>query len=264
MGKNLKSFLTALLLLPLISLSQAGDWEMDFDEDFAAASSVGRVDVQDYIGWGTDSLIGMWDGIRNAGAVLPHNPTSAEWVDLSAGGHNMTVQTGGSWGENCFVSDPNYYGTATLATNIENVMTIECVCVFNSAGPGRVAVQMDNRGSKSLDSGARWVARRKANTINFTAYGSYFAAPSVGVTATFSGVFSSSTSDTVAGYLNGVPQTITESGMYGLGDAVRGVSPYNIYRMDGKVYCIRVYNRALSSGEILANHKIDKIRFGLN
>jgi hypothetical protein len=39
MGKNLKSFLTALLLLPLIALSQAGDWEMDFDEDWATASA---------------------------------------------------------------------------------------------------------------------------------------------------------------------------------------------------------------------------------
>jgi hypothetical protein len=39
MGKNLKSFWIALLLLPMISLSQAGHWAMDFDEDWAAASA---------------------------------------------------------------------------------------------------------------------------------------------------------------------------------------------------------------------------------
>jgi hypothetical protein len=33
----MKKKLISLLLLPLIALSQAGDWEMDFDEDWAAA-----------------------------------------------------------------------------------------------------------------------------------------------------------------------------------------------------------------------------------
>jgi hypothetical protein len=34
-----RRILTAFLLLPLIAFSQASDWYMDFDEDFAAASS---------------------------------------------------------------------------------------------------------------------------------------------------------------------------------------------------------------------------------
>ena len=35
----MKKKLISLLLLPLIALSQAGDWAMDFDEDWAAASA---------------------------------------------------------------------------------------------------------------------------------------------------------------------------------------------------------------------------------
>ena len=38
-ARVMKKKLIALLLLPMISLSQAGDWEMDFDEDWAAASA---------------------------------------------------------------------------------------------------------------------------------------------------------------------------------------------------------------------------------
>lgn len=34
----MRRILTAFLLLPLIAFSQASDWYMDFDEDFAAAS----------------------------------------------------------------------------------------------------------------------------------------------------------------------------------------------------------------------------------
>jgi hypothetical protein len=38
-GGAVRRILTAFLLLPLIAFSQASDWYMDFDEDFAAASS---------------------------------------------------------------------------------------------------------------------------------------------------------------------------------------------------------------------------------
>lgn len=37
-GGAVRRILTAFLLLPLIAFSQASDWYMDFDEDFAAAS----------------------------------------------------------------------------------------------------------------------------------------------------------------------------------------------------------------------------------
>jgi hypothetical protein len=39
-GGAVRRILTAFLLLPLIAFSQASDWYMDFDEDFAAASPV--------------------------------------------------------------------------------------------------------------------------------------------------------------------------------------------------------------------------------
>ena len=47
----MRRILTAFLLLPLIAFSQASDWYMDFDEDFAAAAE--KPDV-------LDGLIGRW------------------------------------------------------------------------------------------------------------------------------------------------------------------------------------------------------------
>ena len=179
---------------------------------------------------------------------MPHDSQALQWVDLSSGGHNMAVHTGGSWEATCFVSNPAHSGTATLGTNIENIITIECVCVFNSVGPGRVAVQLNRKNTYTVVEGSRWCAIRANSTINFVGTGKYFTAPSTGTSATFSGVFSSVASDTVAGYLNGQSQTLTSKGMYGLGTPnYTGVSPFGAFPMDGKIFCIRAYNRALSA-----------------
>ena len=37
----------------------------------------------------------------------------------------------------------------------------------------------------------------------------------------------------------------------------------NAYRMKGKIYSIRIYNRALTQDEINHNYMVDKVRFGI-
>lgn len=64
-------------------------------------------DVGDYV---QDGLVAHYDGIRNAGAELPHDPEATAWADISPNGTagTATMQLGaanheyGTWTSNAF------------------------------------------------------------------------------------------------------------------------------------------------------------------
>jgi hypothetical protein len=91
MVKNLKIFLMAVFLLPLLALPQAGQWAMDFDEDFAAASSA----------WTPAKLgdkLAVWFDAADNATVLnaDGNPASdaeavQQWSDKSGNARNAVA-----------------------------------------------------------------------------------------------------------------------------------------------------------------------------
>lgn len=215
--------------------------------------------ARDYV---QDGLIAMWDGIENAGFGL-HNASATVWKDLS-GNNDMNLATGGSWSDKSFVSNPSYYKTASIGHSISGILTIECVCKVNSYGSGRGVVAFDENSTYHISNGARYVVVRANGTVNFTGKGSYLSGAGIGEIATYSGVFPSSEGvDISAGYKNGIAQTLTASGGYGFGDNSPSVSPFSAYRLDGEIYSIRIYSRALTASEIAANYAVDAARFNL-
>ena len=68
------------------------------------------------------------------------------------------------------------------------------------------------------------------------------------------------------GYINGrIAQRLSQSDYWGSGGTNIGCSYYGTPRrcFSGKIYAIRVYNRKLTSEELLYNQKVDNVRFNL-
>ena len=68
-------------------------WDEIYDDSLPAGAT--WLDVGAYV---TNGLVAHFDGIRNAGAALPHDPTAATWKNLVAGGPDATfTASGGRW-----------------------------------------------------------------------------------------------------------------------------------------------------------------------
>jgi len=68
-------------------------WDEIYDASLPAGAKC--LDAGAYV---TNGLVAHFDGIRNAGAALPHDPTATTWKNLVAGGPDATIHSsGGSW-----------------------------------------------------------------------------------------------------------------------------------------------------------------------
>ena len=68
-------------------------WAEIYDDSLPAGATC--LDVGAYV---TNGLVAHFDGIRNAGAALPHDPTATTWKNLVADSPDATIHSsGGSW-----------------------------------------------------------------------------------------------------------------------------------------------------------------------
>ena len=223
------------------------------------AKSASGPTARDYV---QDGLVAMWDGIENAGWGV-HDDGATVWKDV-VGSYDMTISTGGTWSKNSFVSNPSYMQTANIGRDIDGILTIECRCKVNSAGNGRAVIGFDSKPTSNVISASRYVVYRANGTVNFTGRGSFFTGAGLGVAASYTGVFQSSGGvDISDGYMDGVAQTISPSGGYGFGYNAPSVSQFSGYKLDGEIYSVRIYSRALTAAEIAANYAVDRARFNL-
>ena len=236
--------------------------------------------ARDYV---QDGLVAMWDGIENAG-WRTHDPNATAWVDLT-GNHSSVATTSAllSWGVNYlqFASEANMESRPTALEQKyghgNGPMTIEQTGVFadDMDSRGFAIMQFRSSGDQSAGVAAGSIVALPV-TSRDNRYGTgknaYFPWPSglynFGNVRGGDFIFSATTDGNTWG--------IYEKGALLSKDMTLGTwSWYNSMarflwasnsagsKCSGKVYCIRIYSRALTADEIAANYAIDKARFNL-
>ena len=209
-----------------------------------------------------DGLVAMWDGIENAG-WRTHDASATTWKDL-IGSADATLQSSGSWGSNSLLCAGGTIA-AQDGSSIDTFRTMEICLKRTGTATAFVVVVSSGNGN-----GVLIVKDNLAfgfGYYNNTRY--YPPTNEISSGATICGAWDNNpaSSADVAAYVNGasVARSATESnpGFGSGGSVVFGARQYGIYPFAGKIYCVRLYSRALTAAEIAANYAIDKERFNL-
>ena len=222
-----------------------------------------------------DGLIAMWDGIENAGWGV-HDPNATTWKDLSGNGFDCDVTaltgTGSLVFEEKSVLKTGYITTQPYDTDYSTEhWTIEAAINFltrdnnnNHSGVGVYPVAIAINYSQIIY--GQYTSA--TNHLRRAFYGIRPASErqnSLGTLAHVQSGYSSDTSNN-ATYRNGEPIANSPGGWSGggLGNMqIAAVISGNSPNANQRIYCIRIYNRALSASEIAANYAVDKERFNL-
>lgn len=223
-----------------------------------------------------DGLVALYDGIENVG-FGKHNNASMIWVDLSGNG-NYAVKSGNApFDYNCATFDGSTYYVSVDGIDFGGELTWDIFAdqagsqgnadyvTWTIGGGGKLGRALYNiRGSNTL--------RVLCGTGESTAYFGWNYSSKVGLldVPTTITLFEG---DALFGlYCDGelkyqhsknIPLTAPNEKniVIGANKTVKTKVPNNI--MCGRIYCVRLYNRQLSSAEIAYNRMVDQARFGL-
>lgn len=247
-------------------------------EDKAGNASISTFDVSssliekseyttdDYI---QDGLIAMYDGKNNTG--LGHDDTSKVWVDLSGNGHDGTIIGDINWNDDSL----SFNGT-TNAVNLGRIdlqdITMEIIVLdegvntddyvtyvanFENGGYG-VGRYVKKGLSMDVHINSEWVQVYSKNT--------FVANKKISLSGSYSnnklrfyeaGVLQQESNP------NGSIDMTTNNTVMMIGANPSGNDDPVWSLLKGKVYSVRIYNRALSEEEVKQNYTVDKVRFGL-
>ena len=242
----------------------------------AGINGVGRVGIRSYVAPASLSSI-VTNGLvlnLDAGNVVSYPGTGTTWTDLSGNGNNGTLVNGTSYssesggtlafdGINDYVQGPNLlYGLskATLCGWVKKTSTTSVMSfgVMDSLGGKRIEIVWYLNGNLYGECGGNdnfWVNSLppKIDTgwhfICFTYDGSQ--ATNYGkVSLYFDGALLTNSDQ-----YNTIDSSITVTGPLVIGNRVTGYST-------GMISNIQIYNRALTSAEVLQNFDATKSRFG--
>ena len=230
-------------------------------------------------GYVTDGLIAYWDAIDNTGAA--HDASATSWTDKVAGYlFNFNNTTGHVWNADNLQLSSGHAGLLTpqryWSTNANS--TIEIVLAADSVR-SQVACMFDpNSSDSTMPSGtdAREFVLYSDNTVGFkAASGKTYSLPSgvSDITGVKKMVAIYSNYTVSSAYVNNTAVSLganTHSyGIWGtnnfrLGEWMNNASGSNSAPFYGKIYAVRVYNRALTAEEITQNYNYDMTRFNLD
>lgn len=201
-----------------------------------------NISAKDYV---QDGLVAMWDGIENAGWGM-HDASAKTWKDL-AGNNDITSVTNSIWGEDHLVLGG--VGLCGIVPEINDVVTLEIVQIVTSQNGGIISFGQITRQIHS--NGTVWFEGQRsyggvAVTINEPHSQSAIYAEHLGTV-----------------FLDGAPATKV-TGSSGFNVAHNTLGEFGTYRSKNTLYCIRVYDKALSESEIARNYAIDKARFRIH
>lgn len=248
-------------------------------EDKAGNASISTFDVSssliekseyttdDYI---QDGLIAMYDGKNNTG--LGHDDTSKVWVDLSGNGHDGTIIGNINWNDDSLSFDGTNNAVNLGRINLQDI-TIEIVLIDESTDSNNYASYISNFETggygieKRLDFNKKIFMSVFVNSDYTLIYtkDNFVANKKISLSGSYS-------SNKMKLYQLGVlQQESSTTGSLGMpkNDTVMmiGANPYGEIptegRLKGKVYSVRIYNKALSEEEVKQNYTVDKVRFGL-
>ena len=215
-----------------------------------------------------DGLIAQWDGIDNVGTGT-HNPISAVWKDLKGSCDMTLLNNGESWanGKALYVDGAGAAGStaAPRYTTIEVVYKMSSgACLFVSGLKwGNTDWYISRIVAFSGGTMAIFTNAHSGQTI-------YIPDANGDVVHSLSAVYEDNSSDVVIsasmdGYVR--TQNTVQTSWYDATGVVMVGDRKTTARSEpwaGEIYAIRLYDRALSVGELAANQKVDEARFGVS
>lgn len=202
-------------------------------------------------------LIHMWDGIENVGWGV-HDDNATVWTDLM-GTRDMSVNSKYSFSKNAFVRDSSLVSETACSFQGRTTLYWDMCCAVTDIGDGTSTL---NAFIKLGRYGVSFLHFPYDGTIycgNDSPVPGYYMPLSADLPKGVTFFFSPNNKGFI--YCNG--EQLQDSGLScgytGLNDTQRFFSQ----RINGKIFCIRAYNRRLTDEEIAYNHLIDKARFGL-
>ena len=215
-----------------------------------------------------DGLIRLFDGIENVEGG--HEKRPEVWKDHSSNAADGIV-TAGYAGEKCLL-----FGGKDSWVNLGNlelqVGTIEVLVWFYEVGPSDAEsnIVISNRGGGVIATGGLGIQQKNGKTAALVGVGNstlYAYGNNVDTTVPVC-LQLSYDGFNVRFYENGVLVSmlsmnglITETGDDCVMAIGRNANSEQHRALRGRVYCARIYDRALSDAEIAANYEIDKVRF---
>ncbi len=208
-----------------------------------------------------------YDGISNTNTL--HSTSATTWRDLSGNSYNGTL-SGGTWGDNYLLFDGTDDWVSIAELNYANP-TWEIVYKIN-------AVNSTQQLISNIEGGGGGLYTNAAGTIltgqyYITENSAYSNISSESITlGTIYNVIVSYDGSTIKLYKNGaIINSLSVSGtikppvsntIIALGTNPAGSNAGGQY-LNGNIYSVRIYNRALTASEITHNYAIDQKIFGL-
>ena len=191
-----------------------------------------------------NGLIGMWDGLCNAGYAVAHDNATNIWKDLVSN-RDLTLNDGIAFVENALQCSGKA-NAAAAKSNLANVKTIEVLCDFEDrksiigAGSGLIATW--NGGIMGVGGGQEYLP-----TTNLATYAVVY-----GVEPLIyeNGELLTEKTGKVTGWAGSSVVTLGYTTGYS-----------GSYLFSKKIYAVRVYNRTLSNVELALNSDLDQWRY---
>ncbi len=212
----------------------------------------------------SNGLMLYLDGIDNNG-VGNHSSSLTTWYDLSGNNYHFTAAATGTFSDKYYVSsNSNCWYLNTTVFNSLSAMTVEVVAQINNAGQGYSYI-VANRSSGPV---YNWMLGTKNNqymphgnaqyldSVYFT-YGTPFTAVMQVNNAYLKTYINNTISQTNTSFTYGSASAKILVGCYYTG------ATYSEY-LYGRIYAVRIYNRALTEAELTNNHSLDVSRFDLS
>ena len=216
--------------------------------------------ARDYV---QDGLIGLWDGIENAGWGV-HDPSATTWKDLSGHGYDLSCFNSYEWLDSAVKlsggSRPIYrphtiIGKLGADAHVSIVAEAESnggVIFGAGQGPENSAIVFTRRSNGAFVQIANSSSAGIKNIVPFSE-------------TLFSIAVNYSSGDIAYSEVNGIQKNPYYSfgGTYCSTLCVGDRANDSSVPFTGKVHTIRIYSRVLTAEEIAHNYKIDKARFNL-
>lgn len=235
----------------------------------------------DYVQTG---LVGMWDGIENAGRGV-HDATASSWADLSGNGYSLTYSgysSAKTWDADCFrfvttvgsaSTSPTFLSAATnILSGLSAVSFSICLDIGQTTDFGTPAgFRKDSNNNRLI--WYRQTDGRLDPVVSTASSGTRHLDSTTPYTkdTTKEETITIDSSGNIVFYINGSQYSTSSisdfSTIAGMGSALglnrEGSKGYSSVVGTWKLMNLRLYNRALSAAEIAKNYAIDKARFNL-
>ena len=208
---------------------------------------ISEIPSMDYV---QDGLVLLLDGIENTRGG--HSASTNVWEDLSGNNYDVTM-------ENIQINNNNMYfsGDTSIMYSLNNINAVSVEMVLELEETEQIEQYIAYFGS--IDKILAW-----SPTENAFSLGNKKKRYSIDKLYKLSSISVQYNPDAM--YLNSKELGLnvgSEGWMYGQKYPFMISGYSNGWRMKGKIYSIRVYNRALTQEEINHNYQMDKKRFGI-